>query len=241
MTTANARMPHVLVGCPTSDYHDYCVKEYLAAVKSLSYPHYDILIIDNSKDKTHGKVFEQAGIPVQRFEFVDSAKERIIGSRNLLRKHVLDNGYDYFFSLEADVIPPKDVIERLLEDQKEVVSGIYYKTHDLVPQGTIDIPLAYLHVGEQKWARLRNLGKSEIASGQLFQLAYCGLGCILIKRSVLEKFEFRFKIAGKGLGGFDDIWFGTDCELQGIPIFADTRIICQHLQDRPWLWNDVQK
>src|SRR3989344_2549800 len=38
--------PRVLVGCPTSDSHAYCLDEYMKVLFSLDYPRYDILIVD---------------------------------------------------------------------------------------------------------------------------------------------------------------------------------------------------
>jgi len=43
------KTPKILLGCPTSDYKEYCLKEYVKSVKTLDYPCYDILLVDNSK------------------------------------------------------------------------------------------------------------------------------------------------------------------------------------------------
>ena len=47
--------PRVLVGCPTSDSHAYCLDGYMKSVLSLDYTFYDVLIIDNSKDENYKK------------------------------------------------------------------------------------------------------------------------------------------------------------------------------------------
>lgn len=43
-------MPKVLVASPTFDKMSYCEEEFFNAIKSLSYPNYDILIVDNSDE-----------------------------------------------------------------------------------------------------------------------------------------------------------------------------------------------
>ena len=45
----------VLVGCPTYEGMAYCLKEYIQAIKNLSFGEYDILLVDNSNTDTYHK------------------------------------------------------------------------------------------------------------------------------------------------------------------------------------------
>ena len=120
----------ILVGCPTSNYQAYCLQEYAEAVKKLSYPNYNILLLDNSKDNIYSEKIHKYDLPLRKGMWFESARKRIVTSRNILRKIALTKDYDYFLSLEQDVIPPKDIIERLLSHKKDIVSGIYYTIKD---------------------------------------------------------------------------------------------------------------
>ena len=50
--------PKILVGCPTSHHKDYCLTEYMAGLKKLTYPNKKILIVENSKNDEYFKKFE---------------------------------------------------------------------------------------------------------------------------------------------------------------------------------------
>ena len=116
--------PKVLLGCPTSFHKEYALKEYAEAVKTLDYDNYDILLVDNSPDDIYLNKIKNLGLNVIKGEYFESAIKRIIESRNLLRKYSLDHNYDYFFSLEQDVLPNKDALSKLAMHNKEIVSGI---------------------------------------------------------------------------------------------------------------------
>ena len=116
----------VLVGCPTSEHKEYCLGEYIKGIRALTYPYVDILLVENSKDNVYFEKLSKL-FPTIKGPWNDGARQRIVDSRNILRKKVLNGDYDYFFSLEQDIVPPKDAIERLLSHGKKIISGIYYK------------------------------------------------------------------------------------------------------------------
>ena len=118
--------PKVLVGCPTSEHKEYCLDKYLEGIKALTYSNFDFLLVDNSEDDRYYNQLKNKGVNVVRDKYYELARERVAKSRNILREKCLNEGYDYFFSLEQDVVPPIDVIERLLKHKKEIISGVYY-------------------------------------------------------------------------------------------------------------------
>tara|TARA_Y100000310_G_scaffold338661_1_gene429002 strand:+ start:2699 stop:3400 length:702 start_codon:yes stop_codon:yes gene_type:complete len=230
--------PKILVGCPTSNHKAYCLDAYLAAIKTLTYQNYDILLIDNSENEEYSKLIKQKGISVIKAPFLPTARERIISSRNLLREEVLKKDYDYFLSLEQDVIPPKDVLEQLLQHGKEVVTGVYYMEYNVKKEGTIVgkkiLPLLYKKKDEE---HLQQLSVQEIEKEELKQITASGLGCILISKEVLEQIKFRYE---EDKVVFDDIWFCQDLEKEGIQLYVDTAIKCKHLM-REMDWHSIEK
>ncbi len=213
--------PKVLVGCPTSVHKRYCLGRYARRVKELTYPNYDLLIVDNSENNDYIGLIKESGLPAVKDEYSDSARERIINSRNILRKEVLEK-YDYFLSLEQDVIPPKDIIERMLKSGKKLVTGVYYNFQMINGKNQLR-PLLWKRIGKD---RVKALSFEEIEGGSLMEVGACGLGCLLIDKEILKNIKFRYD---PNDNGFDDMWFCQDTFNQGHKIFADTSLKCKHL------------
>ena len=221
-------MVKILVGCPTSDRKKYCLKEYLESIKSLSFPSYDVLIVDNSEtDEYYNEIKKE--LPCIKSKFYEAARKSIVESRNILREKVLSEGYDYFLSLEQDVIPPKDVIERLLKTGNKVVSGLYFYIVD-----NELMPMAWGRVDDKHALRL---GLKDVEEDKLIEVITAGLGCILIHRSVLEKVKFRYVEEKKP---FDDVWFCEDVRESKENVYLDTSVKCKHLI-KNWSWDNIKK
>jgi GT2 family glycosyltransferase len=228
----------LLVGCPTSFHKEYSLKEYADSVKSLDYNNYDILIVDNSQDDVYLNKIKEYGLNAIKGPYFKGAIKRIIESRNILRKYVLDNNYDYFLSLEQDVIPNKDILNKLISHNKEVVSGIYFvhniinNQKKLIPQVFIELKNKTNELPDMRW-----LTETEFLSNKLIKIVSCGLGCVLIHRKILEKIEFRSEN-----NNFDDRFFGIDLYKKNIPMYCDTSVKCKHLiLNRPYPWNKIKK
>ncbi len=221
----NAR---ILVGCPTSEHKAYCLREYAAGLSRLTYPSFDVLLIDNSEEIEYSQKIQGLGLPVLRGPFLPHAKERIAASRNLLREHFLRGGYDYFFSLEQDVIPPADVVECLLRHGKKIMSGVVFTRFEIQGEKRIK-PLLWGFSEDPDQMRFMD---TEVATPGLYRIRACGLGCLLIHRDVLEKIPFRIL---PDRSTFDDIPFCRDCTDAGFALYADTSVKCKHLiEDMKW-------
>ena|SRR3989344_5378187 len=220
----------ILVGCPTSFHKEYCLKEYAEAINKLTYKNHDVLLVDNSPEGDYSVKINGLGMPTVKGPYFESARDRIIHSRNILRQKVIDDNYDYLLSLEQDVIPPKDIIERLLQHKKEVITAVYF-----MPRGNTLIPLLAINEGKEKYGYIpfEYVDKSK----HLIHVNYAGLGVILISKKVLEKIKFRFDEKP----GFDDWFFCKDAEREGFKIYADLGIKCKHLiKNRPWDWSQIR-
>jgi len=248
----------VLVGCPTSRYHDYCIEEYAKSITSFSYPSYDILLVDNSEDLSYFEKLKKLGLPVIKDDFTEKARDRIVHSRNILKNYALEHDYDYFLSLEQDIIPPRDVIERTVHSQKDIISGVYFK-----PFHGEFVPLASKKIDQKTFEMLKNsshkeilekmntyhitsyeevglwMTAEEVEEPKVIEIHEAGLGCVLISRKVLEKIEFRYD---PHIDGFDDTWFYHDARKAGFKAFIDTSIKCKHLLlKKPWKWADLER
>ncbi|MBD3361849.1 hypothetical protein GF358_03595 [Candidatus Woesearchaeota archaeon] len=221
--------PKILVGCPTYQGKEYCLKEYIERLNSLTYSNYDILLVDNSPSEGYFKKLTSLGIPVLKDSPEKKPHDSIVKSRNLIKKRVLEGNYDYFLSLEQDVIPPKKIIERLLQHQKKVISAVYYTTYKFhgIPRLR---PLIWADVPDES-DKMRFMNSECIAAKNLTyplltKIKMCGLGCILIHKSILEKISFRVP---EDYSTYDDFAFCQDVRKIGEDVWADLTVQCEHL------------
>ena len=183
--------PKILVGCPTYEGYNYCIDEYLNRIKELLYTNFDLVLVDNSKSDNFYNELKLKKINVVKGKYFDDVKRRISESRNMLRDKFLEGNYDYFLSLEQDVIPPKDIINKLIRDSKDVVSGIYFKYYPIniigkdnkiVKRGKTALPLIFKFTNEKNKMEICKL--EDVEGEKIMKIRACGLGCVLINRAV---------------------------------------------------------
>ena len=141
-------------------------------------------------------------------------RRNTVDARQLIYEHFLKNKqYTHLLSLDDDVGFEFDDFKKLLEDDKEFVSGIL------------------------RWRRKPHLvtahkdGKvlvfNEIKHKGLIQIDSCGLGFALIKRSVADKIgEYNFY---RKIGGEQDVNFTRYLRESGIELWLDTDVIVKHV------------
>ena len=71
----------------------------------------------------------------------------------------------------------------------------------------------------------KRLSFNEVPENELIETITCGLGCVLIKRNVLEKVKFRYD---KEKSPWDDVWFCEDARKEGFKVYLDTGVRCKH-------------
>ena len=226
--------PMVLVGCAVNEMYEYCLEQFIASIKTFTYKNYDILLVENSKtNRFLDKLMEQ-GLNVIKCGWHENARERIVRSRTILRDYAINNDYDWLLMLDQDVIPPRDVIEKLLAHKKRVICGVYYG----IFQNKLK-PVAW-YWDNFYGSNNTNMFQFEHEKMQLYRLVYgfFGLGCCLIHRSTLNKVEIRYV---KDKDTFEDTWFALDLKAKKIKIYADTSVLCKHLLMGKFNWKDVLK
>ena len=236
--------PKVLVGSPVSDLYDYCFEDFLKSRTSLTYKNYDLFFIDNSKTEEFSRKLKQHKLPFSKIDYLENARERMVVSRNLLRKKALEEGYDYFLNLDQDIIPPIDIIEKMLKNNKKIQTGVYfvYNNQYSSEQTRYLIPTLWVSDNSDKkidGASIRLMHPKETEQDKLVKVISCGSGCLFIHREILEKIEFRYD---PFFPYFDDNWFCRDVFYNDFEIFADLSIKCKHLiKDKPWKWTELKR
>ena len=110
------KVEKILVGCPVHECKEYSFQRWIDNVKSFTYPLFDIFVVDNSAGEDFINRYKDQ-IPMVHIETDQDAQrylDRITASMSVIQKKFLTEGYDRWFNLECDIIPPKDIIEFML-------------------------------------------------------------------------------------------------------------------------------
>lgn len=229
--------PRILIGVLTCDIYSYCLNELEQAIKSFSYKNYDVLFIDNSETNGFQKELEKRGFKVIKTKRLEKLRDMLVEGHNILREKALEGKYEYLFLLDADTIPPKDVIERFLKNNKKVISGLYFNPFTF--DGKRDYyPLIRIAIPGNKEAWIIP-GKNIWGSGELIKIVSAGTGCLFLHKTILEKYKFWYDPTAKGC---DDTWFFKSLLDDNVDCFCDTSIICTHLlKNKPVFVKELYK
>lgn len=108
-------MDKILVACSTNAVKGYSLQRWIDNVKKFTYPNFDILVIDTSETDEYIKKY-YGQVPIERLpEFYPEKFRRMCEGMEAIRLKFLAGDYDYFFSIESDIIPPPDCIEVMLK------------------------------------------------------------------------------------------------------------------------------
>ena len=140
-------------------------------------------------------------------------------AREEAAEEVLKQGYDWLFFLDSDMVPPPDIITRLLAHNKPIVSAMAFKRD--VPH----TPCFYKDI--QFDGEKAELDIPKTWSGGLEEVAGVGSACILIRREVFEKTPRPWYFPLPVLA--EDLAFCKRAKEAGFPIYVDTGITCGHI------------
>ncbi len=179
-------------------------------------------------------------------------------AREKIRQYFLENDYEHLFFLDDDIFVPKYSIQKLLSYNKDCAGfyvHIYYgkdKSPCVLKSGevilghgldlfTFDEINAYKdyvkRIEGNKLSAHEKSMKSFIVKDkwhpQLFKTYAVNLGCLMIKRKVLENVPFRFH--DKFLFG-EDLWFFAEANDKNFEFWCDTSEQPEH---RNTEWNSV--
>jgi hypothetical protein len=150
---------------------------------------------------------------------------RVIGEPFSLRRdqfvrRFLDSGGAHALFLEGDVVPPEDLLDRLLATPAPVVTAVYPRWLD--GRMTSNVQAA----ADRGW--------SDNVPARVFAVRRCTLGCTLIRREVFERVEppwFLATLAGDRFVD-DEEWFCNAVRRTGMPILCDGSVMCSAVRQR---------
>ena len=142
--------------------------------------------------------------------------------RNLISDWVI-RGYDYLFSVDSDIVFPKDTLKKLLSHDKDLVTGIYRQRKN---EQILEIYLPSANGGTRN-------AKIEELSDPLVEIVGCGFGCVLVKKELFVKipypqFEYKMNNANS-IQISEDNDFCLKALKNGFKLYCDTSVICGHI------------
>lgn len=154
-------------------------------------------------------------------------------ARNILANFAIEQQFDYIFWIDADIILPNDILDSLVKDNKEIVSGYYIKK-----QENVEIcELFGINPADPEKKALSNILQKDLPKTVgVYGIEACGFGCTLIDMNVFKKYSEKYPddaffdyIFKKNEMCSEDILFCKKCKEIGIQTFVDTRYRCGHI------------
>lgn len=160
----------------------------------------------------------------------ENARQMIADGRNIIRQKALSEGFDYWLSLEQDIIPPTNVVERLLSNKKSIVSASYFNFSHEENTG-LPKPNAFCLIkpNDELTIITRRMHFDDMWPSRLIKVFLTGFGCLLLHKSVLQKTKFRID---ENLTAYDDVFFCRDAQKEGFEVYLDSRVMCLHYNQR---------
>ena len=230
--------PKVLIGVVTYVGKDYIFDEFWKNIQNLDYDNYDVVVVDNTKGKKYYSKLKRRGIPVHHVNRGANSRMAQDRSLNKITSIMLKGDYEYFLSIESDLLPPSDIIQRLMAHDKDVV-GCMYNIGYVDSASQPPRPCLFtMNKEEINGKATRNLTADEgfsLFGRGVIRIHGCGLGTTLIRRSIVEEVPFRYTTENDRVHS-DAVFYG-DLHNKKIQAFVDTDIIIPHFNSD---WNLVK-
>lgn len=146
--------------------------------------------------------------------FMTVERQRIDKARNYIAMEALKQGFDYLLFVDDDNPIPPDTLEKLIEDDKDIVT-VPILSRNASPDGVHKLCSMYAEevIVDKKPLKLYSPITKFRDEGHLHKVDATGTGCILIKREVLETL---FKTYRDDIFEFGDIRFKKKIKVNGV-------------------------
>jgi hypothetical protein len=153
-------------------------------------------------------------------------------ARNILLKELNQQGQNWFthvMFVDADMVVPHDIVQRLAARKVPIVSGMYFMRR--APYLPVAIPKDHKEeggdiVGPEAFAVDYQPGLNKMAA--------VGMGCCLIEAEVINAIEAKWKdqkwFSFEQNEG-EDLWFCRRARQLGYSVYLDADVQCGHVGD----------
>lgn len=218
-------IPKILVCAPQSDKKNYCFEDWYINVQRFCYPRFDVFLADNSDTNHNYKQLIKLGINCEYIKPKGRGLvERIALSHEACRQHAIKYKYDFMLHLETDLFPAKYIIESLLFRNKRIIGAMY---HIFQGEDRTLMIQTYENNDAKHFYTAPYIKERAIlyCDGKVHRAYSVGLGCVLIHKSIFKKIPFRFE---KDKKAHPDTFWAKDIADEGIQVWCDTSMLCEH-------------
>ena len=184
--------PIVMIGVGICPRTEYARDLFMDWIKNQTYKDYELFIDENS------------------------GEENARASRQRIRDKFMESKCKYLLFCDIDTIPPVDAIQKLMDADKDIITGLTTSRLD-------ESVLAFWKNGYPEQDQKREFLKN---SPEIVEIDGAGLYLTLIKRPVLEKILFNWNSI------IDDAEFFMRARVLGYKIFMHQGILCKHYRDK---------
>lgn len=236
----------VMIGCPVRN-RAWVLPRYLEHLDRLDYPRQRLqycFIINDCIDRTAKILDDFAARPGIRAQLIYAGKavsapvvsfpsattgsnqpeqrgryslSRLAFLRNLLLAAFLASDCQYLFSVDSDILVPPRALRELLDDNCQVVSALVCNGHQLGDTRIYNI----LRREQDHYEYIREFPRDSVFPVDCTGAAY------LIRRDVIEDYHVTYSAKKGG----EDIGFCENAALQGVRLYCDGRLECQHIME----------
>lgn len=152
-------------------------------------------------------------------------------SRNRLAARAVAEGYDRVLWLDSDIAFGPDLLERLsadMDEGREFVSGVYFRRR--LPTRPVILKGLDWYTDDQGWATADAEVYEDYPRGEVFPIAGCGFGAVMMSTKLLTRVIDRFHVpVFTPLPMLsEDYAFCWRLSQIGVEMFADSRIELGH-------------
>lgn len=163
-------------------------------------------------------------------------------ARNNIAQKTIDLDVDYVLMVDSDVVIPKETLQWMLDDAKDVCLGFYaHRDADNIYRGRTcvcklydETGIAYFNYPLESEYTAEELAENRENGVNKIRIHGGGLGCALISANVFKRIAYpwfdwiNYKNEHRGMLS-EDLYFCEECRKYNIPIYTDTRVNCGHM------------
>jgi hypothetical protein len=146
-------------------------------------------------------------------------------AREQLATVAVDNGFDYLFMIDDDMLAPVDLFERLVAHDVDIIAPLAFTRS--APHKPVIYNLEQGYDAVMKKDYYVNYIVERYPKDQLVQCDAVGFGAVLIKTSVLKGMKKPWLMTTSGAG--EDIHFCHSAGKVGFKVYMDTATKLGHL------------
>ena len=132
---------------------------------------------------------------------------KTVQARNICRRIGMEEGFDYWLNIDGDILPPRDALMKLREENKDYIAGWTYckKTGQVL------------------------LHPNKLIFGEVFSALYVPMYCTLHSRKCF--IDCPFELWNDRLNKTDDERRMIEIRKKGYKMYVHPKVFCQHLMD----------